>query len=186
MQQPRGDFLAAARGADDQHPAARGRHALDLLARMIDRRGLPSSSYSRPGPAAQLFVLALEAGRLDGAVHDEQQAVGLEGLFHEVIGAELDRLDRGFDIAMAADHDHRQVRVLALDDAQGLEPVEGAALQPDIEDHHRRTPGADRLERAVAIGRFARLVALVLEDSRDEQTDVRFIVDDQNVTRHEP
>ena len=186
MQQPGRNFLAAAGRAYDQHPAARGRHALDLLARVVDRRGLTEQLVFEAGAAAQLLVLAPEAGCLDGAVHDEQQAVGLEGLFHEVIGAELDGLDRGFDIAMAADHDHRQVRMLALDDAQGLQPVERAALQPDIQDHHRGTPGTDRLERAVAIGRFARLVALVFEDSRDEQTDVRLIVDDQNVTRHEP
>ena len=67
MQQPRGDFLAAARGADDQHPAARGRHALDLLARMIDRRGLAEQLVFEAGAAAQLLVLALQARRLDGA-----------------------------------------------------------------------------------------------------------------------
>ena len=35
---------------------------------MIDRRGLPEQLDLAAGAAAQLFVLALEAGRLDGAL----------------------------------------------------------------------------------------------------------------------
>src|SRR6516165_1817091 len=58
----------------------------------------PNSSYSSP---AQLRGL-------HGTLDDQQQAIGLEGLLDEVIGPELDGLNRRLDVAVAADHDDGQ------------------------------------------------------------------------------
>jgi hypothetical protein len=60
--------------------------------------------------------------RLDLAPHllgfqragrNQHQPVGLERLFDEIIGAALDGRHGGFDVAVAGDHHHRQVRVHA-------------------------------------------------------------------------
>ena len=63
--------------------------------------------------ALQVAHLALQARGLERALGDEHQAVGLERLLDEVVGARLDGRDGGLDVAVARDHDHRQVRVLA-------------------------------------------------------------------------
>jgi len=153
---------------------------------MVDRRRLAQQLVFQPGAAAQLLVLAAQARGLHGSLDDQQQAVGLEGFLDEVIGPELDGLDRRLDIAMPADHDDGQARMFALYDLEGLQTVKRAALKPDVEDDHCRPAGTDRFQRTVAIGRFPGLVAFVLENARDEKADIRLIVDDQNVTRHEP
>ena len=44
---------------------------------------------------------------------------------------------------------------------------------------------ADRGERRLAVARGARLVALVLQDARHQFADVRFVVDDEDVGRHD-
>ena len=71
----------------------------------------------------QFLHLALEPRRFQRPLDHMQQPVGLERLFHKVIGALLDRGDRGFDGAMAADHHHRQIGLFALDRVQHFNAV---------------------------------------------------------------
>ena len=113
------------------------------------------------------------------------QPVGLERLLDEVVGAELDRRHRRLDVAVAGDHHHRHVRVLALDRLEQLQSVELRALQPDVEQDQLRPARFDRRDRLVGIARQPRPVALVLEDAGDEFADVVFVVDDQNVSSHQ-
>ena len=72
------------------------------------------------------------------ALDHQQQPVGLERLFQEVVGAALDGADRGLDVAVAGDHHHRQVGVERLDQVEQLQPVHAAALHPDVEHQQRR------------------------------------------------
>ena len=58
----------------------------------------------------ELLDLALEPRGLQRAVGDQHQPVGLERLLDEIVGAALDGGDRGFDVAVAGDHHHRQLR----------------------------------------------------------------------------
>jgi hypothetical protein len=53
--------------------------------------------------------------------------------------------------------------------ARMLEPVQAAALQPDVQDHQRRPPGAEGGERLVRIGRLPRLIALIRQDALDQR-----------------
>ncbi len=82
--------------------------------------------------------LALEARGLERALGDEHEPVGLERLFDEVVGALLDRGDRGLDVAVAGDHHDRQFGMLLLERVEQLQPVEPAALQPDVEEDQVR------------------------------------------------
>ena len=76
------------------------------------------------------------------------------------------------------------ILVLALDDVENLEPVELAALEPDIEDDERRPARLNLLERRVPVARDARVIALVLEDTGNQHPDVGFVVNDENVMNH--
>ena len=85
---------------------------------------------------------------------------------------------------MAADHDHRHRRHLDVQLLEDLDPVEPAALQPDVEDDERRLARLDRGQGLRRVGSFAGRVALVLQHARNQHADVGFVVDDQNVMRH--
>jgi len=76
-------------------------------------------------------VLALEPGVLEGADDHEEHLLERERLLHEVVGAELGRLDRRLDGGVAGDHHHRRLRAPLLDLGQGLQPVH--AGHPDVE-----------------------------------------------------
>src|SRR5579863_2267758 len=184
MEKPCGHLFADARRAGDEHAAVGWRDALDLLAQLIDGVGCADEIILAAGAQFERLVLAPEPRGLDRALDNEQQPVRLERLLDEIISADFDRRDRGFDIAVAADHDDRQLRQFALHDLQYLEPVELAALQPNIEDDERGLARADRVERLAAIARLPRLVAFVAENAAHQAADIGFVIDDKNVVRH--
>ncbi len=88
VDQPRHRFLARAGGAGDEDAAAGRRHASrSASAHWPASLEEADEGHVAAGATAQLRVLALQLVGLDGAVDDQQQAVGLEGLLDEVIGA---------------------------------------------------------------------------------------------------
>ena len=177
-------LLARAGRAGDQHPAAGRRHPLDLGAHAGRRARGADEGHLAARAAAQAGILAPQPVGLDRAVDHQQQPVGLEGLLDEVVGAGLDRRDRGVDRAVAADHHHGNRRVLAPDHVEQLQPVELAALQPDVEDHQRRPALAHGFDRLGAVVGAAGGIALILQDARDQRADVAFVVDDENIVAH--
>ena len=74
--------------------------------------------------------------------------------------------------------------MLLLEAIEQLQPVEAAALQPDVEKHQIGPPRDDGAERLVAVARGAGAVAFVLQDARDQFADIGFVVDDQDIGRH--
>ena len=129
--------------------------------------------------------LALEPRVLQRPLGDQQQPVGLERLFDEVIGAAFDGGDRGFDIAVAGNHHDRQFGMLELERVEQLQAVEPAALQPDVEEHQIGPARHHGAERFVAVARGARHVAFVLQDARDQFANIGFVVDDEDIGRHD-
>ena len=132
------DFLARAGRAGDQDAASRGRDLVDELAQLRDRGRAADELGVVAGLQLQLFDFALEPRGFQRAPHDVASAVGLERFFDEVVGALLDRGDRGLDRAVTADDDHGQVRMLALQNIEHLNAVEPASLQPDVEHDEMR------------------------------------------------
>src|SRR5207247_8157083 len=122
-----------------------------LLAHMIDGSRLAQQFELETGPAAQLFVLAPQTCRFHGPIHDQKKPICLERLFDEVIGAKLDRLDGSLDISVPADHQHGKTRMLPFDEPKRLQAVEGAVVQPYVEDDQGRTASSDCLLRALAV-----------------------------------
>ena len=130
------------------------------------------------------FTSRLRREVLQRAVRDQDQPVGLEGLFDEVIGAALDRGDRGLDVAMAGDHHDRQIGIVLLDLLQQLQPVELGALQPDVEKHQMRAAIGDLRQRRIAVARGPGAKTLVVQNARNEVANIGLVVDNQNVTCH--
>ena len=83
---------------------------------------------------------------------------------------------------MPADHDDGEIRVLAAQQFEQLHPVQIAALQPNIQYHQcgLRT-GLEHRECRGAITRHTGLIAFILQDSRHQQPDILFVVDNENV-----
>src|SRR6266850_2760417 len=116
--------------------------------------------------------LLARAGRPD----DQDAAIGL--------GGALDGRDRGFDIAVPGDHHDRHLRVVLFDLFQQLQPVELAALQPDVEKHQMRAAGSNFRERRIAVARGSGVKALVLQNTRNQIANIGFVIDNQNVICH--
>ena len=180
----RRQFLAGAGRPNDHDAAVCRRDLLDHVAKLIDGRRAADEACRLGSELLELPHLALEARVLQRAVRDQHEAVGLERLLDEVVSAALDRGDGGFDVAVAGDHHDRQLGMLLLDIVEQLQPIELAALQPDIEKQEIGATRRDRVQRRVAIARGARLIAFILQDPRNQFADIRLVVDDENVRRH--
>src|SRR5581483_4862496 len=177
-------FLAGAGRADDQDAAVGLGRALDGLAQLVHAGRMPGQDAGGRRQLLQLPHLALEPRGLQRARRDQDQAVRLERLLDEVIGAALDCGDRGLDVAVARDHHDRQLGIVLLDLLEQLQAVELGALQPDVEEYQMRTAVGDLRQRGVAVARGARGKSLVVQDARDQLPNGGLVIDDQNVTCH--
>ena len=162
MEKPPDDLFAGAGQARNQHAAAGRRDAVDLLAKLVCRVRRTDKIKVAARAQLQLLVLAPERRAFDRPRDQQQQPVGLERLFDKIVGADPDRLDRGLDRAVAADHHHRHRRDVGAELAQDLDAVELAALEPDVEDDQGRLAHLDRRGHLIAVGGLAGVVALVL------------------------
>ena len=184
MQSARGEFLARAGRTDDQNPAIGLGGAVDGLAQLIHASRPAGQDAGGRRQLLEFLDLAFQPRGLQRPRRDQNQPVGLERFFDEVVGAALDGGDRRFDIAVAGDHHHRKVGMVALDLLEQLQPIELAALQPDVEEHQARPAVGDLRERRIAVARGPCRKSLVVENPRDKVTNVGFVIDNQNITCH--
>ena len=171
-------------GTDDQDAAVGLGGPLDGLAQLIHAGGAPGQDARRRRELLELLHFALQTRRLQRPRRHQDQPVGLERLFDEVVGAALDRGDRGLDIAVPGDHHHRQLGMVPLDLLQQLQAVELAALQPDVEKHQMRAAIGDFRQRRIAVARGPGGKTLVVENARNQIANIRFVIDNQNVICH--
>src|SRR5882672_1614237 len=106
----------------------------------------------------------------------------LEGLLEEVVGALLDRLDRGGDVAVPRDHQHGRVRVLGAHGLQDLQPVHARHL--DVEEDRVGVLAAQHLDPGLPGPGLEALVSLVLEDHAQRFPDRLLVVDEQDLLFH--
>src|SRR6185437_6416434 len=133
----------------------------------------------------QLLHLAPQTRRFQCAGADVDQAIGFERLLDEIVGAFADGGDGSLDGAVALDHHHRKIGMLALDEIEDLDSVETAPLQPDVENDKLRTTLAHGIKRGVAVRRHAGFKPLVVKDARNQIADVFLIVDDEDFRRYQ-
>ena len=179
----RDELLAGAALAGDQHGRARRRDALDGAEHAAHHLALADQA---PEPrlarhlVAQAHDFLFERAALEELAHLDAQRVDLEGLGHEVGGAELHRLDGGRDGARRREHQHRR-RVVAL--GQLAQEVDaGATGHHEIEQHGVGGTLVEQRKSRVDVAR-GRHVELVLEQHPQRLADTGLIVDDEDV-RH--
>ncbi len=147
-------FLAGAGLAFDEHVGRGVGDVGDQLAQRLHRRRTadqPGLQGLAPGQlATQLADLAAEPAVLQGAPRHVHQALGGEGLFHEVVGAVAHGLHRHGDVAVAGDQHHRQLRVLLAQAGQQLQAVH--AGQADVADDDAGEVGAHAPQRFLGAG----------------------------------
>ena len=165
VQQARRHFLARAGWTGNQHPAVGRRDLFDQSAQLRNDRRLADQLAIVAGLQFQFLHFALQSCGLEGALDNMQQAVGLERLFNEIVGALLDRRYRRFDGAVTGDHHHRHIGLFALERIQDLNSVQLRTLQPDIENDELRPARPRRRQRSLAIARQARVITLIPQNT---------------------
>jgi hypothetical protein len=148
----RDELLAGAVLAGDEHARRRGGHLGDAVLQRPQRVRLPHHLEARVDALAQPRVLLGELHVLERVAQQHQDAVGVERLLEDVVGAELGRLDGRLDRRVPADHDDGRSRVVLAEQLQRLEPVHAGHL--DVEEDEVRLEllvQHDPLRRVVAV-----------------------------------
>ena len=184
VDEPRHQFLPRSRRSRDQHAAVGGGNPGDQLTQLLRGRGPADEAVRGDRLGPQPAILPAQLRGLQGALHQQQQAVGLERLLEEVIGPALDGRYCGLDVPVTGNHDHRQFGIEGLHHVQQFEPVETAPLHPDVLDEQRRTALPQCGEGLMGVRRGPDEVALVLQDPGHKVPDVLFVINNQNISRH--
>ena len=180
----RGQFLACTRRPHDQNSAVRLGRAVDGLPQLVHAGRAARHDAGSRRQLLEFLDFALQARGFQRACGNQDQPIGLEGLFDKVISATFDGRDGGFDVAVAGNHHDREIGVVALDLFEQLQTIELAALQPDVEEHQVGPAVGDFGERRIAVTRRPRRESLVVENPGDKIANVGFVIDNQNITCH--
>lgn len=181
--QAAGDQLFAGAGlAFDQHVGRGVGNVGDQFAQVLHGR----RAANDPALQAALFdQLAAQGDHLTGqaallqrAADHVDQALGREGLFHEVVGAVAHGADRHVDIAVAGDQHHRQAAVAGLEAVEQLQAID--ARQADIADDDAGEIVADAFQ--CLLGAADAFAGDVLEGQRllAAEQHMGIVFDDQN------
>ena len=139
------------------------------------------AAHRRPG---QQRVARREAGQQ--ALDPGQQLGRVERLDEVVVGAGPQPADLLLDLALGGEHDDRDVggaALLAADLGRDLVAVELG--QHDVEQDEVGRLGAPQAEPFRAVAGDDDVVALLLERVLQESLDVRVVVDDEDLGRHQ-
>src|SRR5439155_1630422 len=178
-----GDQLfAGAVFAGDEHARRGGRHLLDALDHALHGPARAHHLVLGVHLGLEPHVLAGEVYVLEGVAQREQDAVRVERLLEEIVGAELGRFDGGLDGAVARDHHDLRARVELAQLAQRLEAVH--ALHLDVEQHEVGPELGVEAQRLGAGGARAHFEVLVLEQLGQRLTDALLVVHDQHAPAH--
>ena len=134
--------------------------------------------------ACQEHVARREAGQQ--ALDPGQQLRRVERLDQVVVGTGAEALDLLLDLALGGQHDDRDVGRLAL-----LRPDLGRDLvavqlgQHHVEEDQVRPLGAPQPEAFGTIRRHDDVVALLLQGVLQQPLDIRVVIDDQDLGRHQ-
>ena len=121
---------------------------------------------------------------LESTLDRQQQFRQRDGFFNKVIGAQAGRLDRGFNSPVPGHHDNRAGQATIFRPfAQQRNAVH--ILHPDVEQNKVRAPRTPGLARRFTVLGRSHGITLVLEDIPHQGTNVRLVINNQNMpTRH--
>ena len=129
---------------------------------------------------AQTCILQTKRARLDGALHREDELVGIEGLRQVVERAGLHRGDRDALRAVRGQHEHRHARVLRAHAPRGrCMPSIGCIARSVMTTSAPRASNAAS-PAAPAVGRLDRRGPASLEHRLEREAQRGVVVDHQN------
>ena len=168
--------------AVDQDAAVRGRRHRHLLAEL--RHDVAVAHHHQPAvdAGAQRAVLRFELAVAQRVADDEDGLLERQRLLDEVVRAELDRLDRRLDVAVAGDHDDDGVGAALAQTLQRREAVH--AGQPDVEDDEVDRPARQPVQTLLAARHRLDDVPFVLEDTGQRRPHAGFVVNQKNCPSH--
>ena len=179
VQAPGDQFLAGAVGAHDQHAGVGGGHAVHDFLDMLDGGGIAHDLVFALDFFLEADGLLDQRGLVGRILERDQDAVQVERLLDEVVGAFLDALDGSVDVAVTGNHDDRG---LAAGFHQGVKHF--------IAIHHRHLDVAENGVEIVGKGLIhalfavfggSHLVAFEFQDFLECIADAPFVVDDQDL-----
>ena len=178
----RDELLAGAVLAIDEHPSVGGRGHRHLLAELRHHIALPHHRQAPVHVGAQRAVLRLEPALTHGVADHEDGLLERERLLDEVERAELDRLHRRLDVAVAGDHHDRRIDATLAQARQRCQSVH--ARQPDVEHDDVVGRAHDAVEARLAALDGVDDIAFVAEHAAQRAAHARFVVDDENSRLH--
>ena len=172
----------AALAVDEDAPVGRRRDG-DLLAQLLDEAALADDLLAALELLAQVAVLPLEPPVVERARGGEERLLERQGLFDEVVGAELGGLDGGLDGAVSGDHDDRGLGRRRLISASASRPS-----MPGIQMSRKIRSGVSSCEMLQGLRRRPHredAIALVLQHPAKAGLDRPLVIHDQDVlARH--
>ena len=139
MQQAGEQFLAGAAFAEDQHRRGELRDLVHRFEHVLQRGARTGDEVAAAGIAGRVLQrqdVAMQVLPLAGMTHQPAHHVGIGVLGEEVIGAELDGLDRAVDVGRRRGHDDFDERKVLANDLQQVEAAEAGLLHVGDEHVH--------------------------------------------------
>jgi hypothetical protein len=175
-------FLAGAGLADDQRVDIGMGHKEDEAADLLHQRRTSDEPrfdvVALMEAAAQTCDLQRQPAFFKRAPDDVDEVLGRKRLLDDIIGAAAHRLDRQRRIAMAGDHDDRQIGIEPLRELQELQPVR--TRKPHVRHHDAGKIGLQHRFRTLGRSRRQDFDPGKLHGLLDPQPDIGIVFDDQH------
>src|SRR5688572_28778941 len=176
MYRSRDELLPRPVLAADQHACRGLRNLVDLVDYGANRVRPPDDLVARFDRLLESCVLFVQLEMLERVTQRDQNAVGIERLFEDVVGAELGGLDRRLDRRVPADHDDRRARVGGFHALERLDPVDAAHFH--VEEDELWMPALELGDTVDGVRRRAYVVALELEQLAECRANSLLVVDE--------
>ena len=172
-------FFPRSRFAVNQHPAVGRRHEQNLLAQRFHGDAFPFDHAARGKLFFELTVFLLHLPGIDGMLDQGERLIDGERLFEKVVSPQFGGAHRGFDGAVARDHDDFGSIVEVTDLVQSFQAVHPG--QPDVKQHDVEGTFAQSLQAALATVGGRGLVAFIFKHALERLPDAGFVVHDKDV-----
>ena len=181
MDRTRDELLARAVLTGDQHARRRLRHERDLLRHGADGERAADDLEARACGVAQSRVFLVQVEMRQRIPQRDENAIGVEWLFQDVVRPVLRRLHGSLDRRVPADHHDDGVRILLAQLSQRFEAVDPRHLH--IHEDEMGMKARVLREAIHGVTRRAHLEAFELEELAECGADPLLVVDDQDATR---
>src|SRR3569833_3459403 len=178
----RHQFLASSNLTRDQHSTGSLRDALDLADHRANAVRLPDDLIARLNRLAQSRILGVQIQMRESVAQRYENAVRVERLLEDVVGAELRRFDGGLDRRVAADHHDDRALIMLLDLLERLHAVDAGHLH--VEEDQVGPLLLIFGDAVDSIRDGSHLIAFELEQLAQGGANALLVVDDQDAPGH--